>query len=56
MREAFAVQKLLTVFSTKNTGIFKTLTFEILTSRFSNDIVSFEQLGPEDFLLKNDCW
>ena len=42
MREAFAMQKLLTFFSTKNIGIFETLVFESLT----NDIVSFEQPGP----------
>ena len=33
MREAFALQKLFTFFSTKNIGIFEILTFEILTSR-----------------------
>ena len=33
MREAFAVQKLLTFFQQKSIGIFKILTFEILTSR-----------------------
>ena len=32
MREAFALQKLLTFFSTKNIGIFEMLTFEILAS------------------------
>ena len=31
MREAFAMQKFLTFFSIKNTGIFQFLTFEILT-------------------------
>ena len=33
MREAFALQKLLTFVSTKNIGIFEILTFEILTTR-----------------------
>ena len=32
MREAFAMQKLLNFFSTKNVGIFEILTLEILTS------------------------
>ena len=31
MREAFAMQKLLAFFSTKNIGIFQILMFEILT-------------------------
>ena len=33
MREAFALRKLLTIFSTKNIVIFEILRFEILTSR-----------------------
>ena len=33
MREAFAVQKLLNFFLTKNIGLFEVLTFEILTKR-----------------------
>ena len=33
MREAFALQKLLTFFQQKNIGIFEILTFEILTKR-----------------------
>ena len=33
MREAFALQKLLTFFSTKNIGKFKIFTYEILTNR-----------------------
>ena len=33
MREAFALQKPLTFFSTKNIGIYQILTFEILTKR-----------------------
>ena len=34
MREAFALQKLLTFFQQKNIGIFQILTFEILTKRY----------------------
>ena len=48
MREAFALQKLLTFFSTKTVGKFDILMFEIST--LTNDIVSFEQLGPEVFI------
>ena len=33
MREAFALQKLLTFFATKNIGIFEKLTSENLTNR-----------------------
>ena len=33
MREAFAMQKLLTFFSTKNIGVFEIFVFEILTKR-----------------------
>ena len=33
MREAFALQKLLTFFQQKNNGEYKILTFEILTKR-----------------------
>ena len=47
MREAFAMQKLLTFFSTRNIGKFQIFTFEILTKTLTNDIVSFEQLDPE---------
>ena len=46
MREAFALQKLLTFFQKKkkkNIGIFQILMFEILT----HNIVCFEQLGPD---------
>ena len=46
MREAFALQKLLTFFSTKNIGVFEILTFEILTKTnemLTNYDVSFEQ-------------
>ena len=41
MREAFALQKLLTFVSTKNIGIFEKLTPENLTKV----VVSFEQPG-----------
>ena len=43
MRKAFALQRLLTFFSTKNIGIFEN---ETLT----NDVVSFEQPGPDLYL------
>ena len=33
MREALAMQKLLTFFSIKNNGVFQILTLEILTKR-----------------------
>ena len=46
MREAFALQKLLIFFQQKNNGIFQILLFEILTKTLTNDVVSFEQLGP----------
>ena len=36
------------VFSTKNIGKFKILTF--VNETLTNDVVSFEQLGPEHFL------
>ena len=36
-------------FFNKDTGIFQFSTFEILTKRFTNNAVSFEQPGP-DFL------
>ena len=43
MREAFAVQKLLTFFSTKNIGLFQILTFENINKTLTNDVFSFEQ-------------
>ena len=46
MREAFALQKLLTFFSTKNIGIFEKLTSEN-NETLTNDVVSFEQPGPD---------
>ena len=45
MREAFAVQKLLTLFN-KNIGLFQILIFEIFIETLTNDVVSFEQPGP----------
>ena len=46
MREAFAVQKLCTFFQQKILAYlrYKCLDFNIL---LTNDIVSFEQVGPE---------
>ena len=50
MRVTFALQKLLTLFSTKNIGIFQISTFEILTKTLTYDVtydvISFEQLDP----------
>ena len=40
MREAFAIQKLLSFFQQKSISIFQILMFEIVT----NDVFSFEQL------------
>ena len=34
------------IFSTKNNSVFVILMFEILTETLTNDVVSFEQLGP----------
>ena len=34
------------IFSTKNIGIFQILLFEIFYEPLTNDVVSFEQLGP----------
>ena len=42
----------LTFFSTKNNGLFQILTFEILTEMLTNEVVSFEQLGPVLLYLK----
>ena len=53
MRAAFALQKLLTFFSTKNIGIFEKLISENLTNRLTNDVVSFKQPGPGINLLAN---
>ena len=44
MREAFAIAKASHIFSTKNIGVFKILTFEILTKRKLTKLY-FEQLG-----------
>ena len=46
MREAFALQKLLTFFSTKNTGVYLILMLEMLM-KLTNNVVSFEQLDPD---------
>ena len=45
MREAKA--KASHFFSAKNIGIFEKLTFENLTKTLTNDVVSFEQPGPD---------
>ena len=45
-REAFALQKLLTFFSTKNIGVFEILNFWNFNETLTNDVVSFEQPDP----------
>ena len=35
------------IFSTKNIGLFEILMVEILNDTLTNDVVSFEQPGPE---------
>ena len=56
MREAFALQKLLTLFPTKHISKFKILTFEIFFCKMlTNDVVSFEQPGPGVALLSRQC-
>ena len=51
MTEAFAMQKLLSFFSTKNIGVFEILTFEIITKMLTNHVVSFEQPGPVFYVM-----
>ena len=46
MREAFAIQNILTFFSTKSIDMFQVLMVEILTKLFPNTSLLFEQLGP----------
>ena len=36
------------IFSTKNISIFDILMFEILTKLLTNDVISFEQPGPDN--------
>ena len=45
MREAFALQKLLTFLSRKNIGVFEILKFDI-NKTLTNDVIGFEQTGP----------
>ena len=46
MREAFAMQKLLTFFSKKYWHIWE-INFWKFNETLTNDVVSFEQLGPD---------
>ena len=48
MREAFALQKLLTFFWQKNIGFWNS------NKRETNNIVSFEELDPEHLTIQND--
>ena len=50
MRKAFAIQKFLIFFNKKDIGIFQILSLK-LNETLTNDVVNFEQLGP-DFELK----
>ena len=49
MRDAFALQKLLIFFNKKYWHI-EILRFEIFNETLINDLVSFEQLGPDQFV------
>ena len=49
MREAFALQKLLTFFQQKYWHIWDINTWNFNVS-FTNDVVSFEQLGPGEHI------
>ena len=44
------MQKLLTFFS-KNISVYAILNDQSFNDTLTNDIVSFEQVGPDDFLL-----
>ena len=48
MKEAFAMAS--HNFSTKDIGIFEKLTYENFNEMLTNDVVSFEQLGPELYI------
>ena len=50
MREAFAVQKLLTFFQQKNWRILD-INIRIFNKTLTNDVVSFEQPGPVNYAL-----
>ena len=45
MREAFAVQKLLTFLSTKNIGVFQNINVWNFNKTLTDNIVSLERLG-----------
>ena len=46
MREAFALQKLLTFFNKKYWHIWE-INFRKFNETLTNDVISFEQLGPD---------
>ena len=52
---AFALQKLLTFFSAKNFSIFASFDVNFNKS-LTNDIVSFEQLGPDICCMLKRSW
>ena len=52
MREAFALQNLLTFFN-KNDGEFQILKFEVLMKPLAGDVVSFEQPGSRKYFFSH---
>ena len=44
------MQKLLTFFFSKNISVYARFNDQSFNNTLTNDIVSFEQLGPDDFL------
>ena len=49
---SFCTAKASHIFSTKNIGKFQILKFEILNEMLTNNVVSFEQPGPELIMYK----
>ena len=47
------MQKLLTFFFSKNISIYAIFNDQSFNDKLTNDIVTFEQLGPESLLCKN---
>ena len=48
------MQKLLKLFQQKNIGVLEILAFEIFNEALTNNIVNFEQLGPEIYDQEGD--
>ena len=53
MREAFAMQKLLTFIQQKNLA-FSDISVRNFKETLTNDVISFEQPGPEYFVIIGD--